>query len=370
MKYLLILISILIVLPSFGQRNKKKEDEQIVTPVFSEGITYALPRTGIRVYVTVENESVMAGPFNGYASQLLGIKNAPSRNLSKWDIVKVKISTFSEPNPDRIFKAFGEGAFLVNLTADGRLAGINSDIPESNPAQLVTNEFIHQPEQNDGFSFDNFTDTPFYIEGDSTNNYQPMRVSDSQKAAQAAKRILESRMNQYDMVAGMLDEFHPDGEAYKTSLAELKQIEKNYLTLFVGRTTHKTEHFVFDFIPEKTSGKGTVLFRISDEKGVVPANDLSGKPVLIEFEAESNLAKKYTELAKSENPNAGESGVYYQMPGMANIKITYELQTIASARAVVAQFGEIAPVPEEMLYGEYALEIHPETGAIKSVQKK
>ena len=50
--------------------------------------------------------------------------------------------------------------------------------------------------------------------------------------------------------------------------------------------------------------------------------------------------------------------------------IIQELKTIATARAVIAQSGTVAPLPEELLYGEYAIEIHPETGAIKSVSKK
>jgi hypothetical protein len=55
---------------------------------------------------------------------------------------------------------------------------------------------------------------------------------------------------------------------------------------------------------------------------------------------------------------------------VANVSIIYELNTIATARTVMAQFGQVAPVPEELLFGEYTIEFHPETGALKSVQKK
>ena len=91
---------------------------------------------------------------------------------------------------------------------------------------------------------------------------------------------------------------------------------------------------------------------------------------MIEIDPEKELSGKYSNLASSENPSAGESGVFYRMPGVANIKIIQELKTIATARAVIAQSGTVAPLPEELLYGEYAIEIHPETGAIKSVSKK
>ena len=47
MKYLTIIIGLIIVIPVFGQRNKKG-DEIVVAPTYVEGITYSLPRTGLR----------------------------------------------------------------------------------------------------------------------------------------------------------------------------------------------------------------------------------------------------------------------------------------------------------------------------------
>jgi hypothetical protein len=91
---------------------------------------------------------------------------------------------------------------------------------------------------------------------------------------------------------------------------------------------------------------------------------------MIKVDPDKELAKKYTGFETSGNPAAGESGIYYRMPGVAVVNIVYELKNIVSARATLAQFGAVAPVPEELLYGEYSIEIHPETGAIKSVSKK
>ena len=46
------------------------------------------------------------------------------------------------------------------------------------------------------------------------------------------------------------------------------------------------------------------------------------------------------------------------------------MNIIATARTTIAQFGVVAPLPEELLQGNYAVEIPPETGAIKSVSRK
>jgi hypothetical protein len=75
-------------------------------------------------------------------------------------------------------------------------------------------------------------------------------------------------------------------------------------------------------------------------------------------------------MVKSDNPAAGHSGVYYRVPGRATVKIMSDMNVIATARVTIAQFGVVAPFPEELLFGEYAIEYNTESGAIKSILKK
>jgi len=234
---------------------------------------------------------------------------------------------------------------------------------------VVTNKTGQKKNFDDRSFFEYYTDSPIYVAGDSTNNFRPVKLPDEQKISKAAQRVLECRRIQYEIAAGLVDELHPDGEAYKVSLKELKKIEEDYLSLFVGKTIYDKETFGFDYVP-KTGGKSEAIFRISDENGIVPATDLSGKPVMLEFEIDKDLTQKYTGLIKSDNPAAGQSGIYYRIPGRATVRLINDMNVIATARATVPQFGAIAPMPEELLNGEYIIRINPETGAIKSIQKK
>ncbi len=367
MRGIIIILSVMLVMPAFGQRNRRGDDD--AQPDFTEGITYALPRTGVRVHVKAMKETFEPGPYASYADQLLGISNARTSANVKWHITDVKLETFTEPDPDQVYKAMGDAAFLVSLTPEGCLAGINSS-GKSTPGDVKTNRYIEKPEKDDGFSFDHINDTPVYAEGDSANNFRPVRVGSERKAGEAAERILEARLTRYWMAAGLMDEFHPDGTAYEVSLRELKRIEKQYLSLFEGRTTYQNEKFSFDFIPTSSSERGEVVFRFSEENGVLSASNLSGKPVNVQVDVNESLSGKYGSLAESENPSAGESGVYYRLPVISNVKIVFDTNTIASARIPLAQFGKTAPVPEGLLTGEYAIEFHPETGAIRSVSKE
>jgi hypothetical protein len=368
-RLLLIILTILIVVPSFGQRRRKGDEETV--PVYVEGITYSLPRTGIRIYVTATRETFEPGPYAAYAQQLLGIEDARTSSSVQWQVDNVQLETFAEPDPNHVYKAMGEGAFTVSLTPEGMLAGINAPDGNSEIRPVKTNLFLSETEKEDDFSFARFNDTPLYTPGDSSNNFRPVKVSVENKASEAAARILECRLTRFHMAAGLMDVFHPDGVAYEVSLDELDRIENNYMSLFTGRTTYKTKMFSFDVIPSQASaGRGDVVFRFSEDNGVVPASDLSGKPVTIKTEPVEGLNEKFTALAASENPSAGESGVYYRMPGMANVEVIYELNTIAAARVLLTQFGKVAPIPEELLYGDYSIEIHPQTGAVKSVSKR
>lgn len=367
MKYLLVIIAFMLVWPASGQRNKKDDDS---APVITEGVVYSLPRTGLRLYVKAVKESYVPGPYAAYAEQLLGVKNVATRAANQWKISEVNIETFAEPDPEQVHKAMGDAAYLVSLTAEGCLVGINAGVADVQPKPVKTNKILASPEKSEDFSFDYFNDKPLYSAGDSTNRFRPTRVSEEQKMAEAAKRVIECRRAQFEMAAGLLDEFHPDGEAYKASLNELKSIERKYMSLFTGKKTRSEDVFSFEIVPSKSSGKGEVVFRISDEKGIVPASDLSGKPVTLEFELEKSLNDKYAQLAKPENPQAAESTVFYRIPAIATVNVTSELSVISSVRTAFAQFGVVAPIPREWTNGNYVVKFHPETGAVKSVIKK
>ena len=366
MKYLALIIGIIMVLPVYGQR-KGKDDA--AAPAFTEGVVYSLPRTGVRVYVKAVKETFKPGPYAAYADQLLGIKNVKTRAAVNWVLENVKIEVFSEPDPEQAYKALGNGANSVSLSPDGCITGINVKTAIDKNDEVVTNRVGQKKKFDDRSYFEYFTDTPLYTAGDENNGYRPVKLPEEQKISKAAQRVLDSRRIQYEIAAGLVDEFHPDGEAYKISLEELRKTEEVYLSLFAGRSVYDKENFSFDFVP-KSGGKSEAIFRISEENGIVPATDLSGKPVMIEFEIDKDLSQKYAGMVKSDNPAAGQSGVYYRVPGRATVKIMSDMNVIATARVTIAQFGVVAPLPEELLFGGYAIEYNTESGAIKSILKK
>lgn len=368
MKNLIIILAVIMAVPAFGQR--KRGSDADASPTFTEGITYALPRTGVRIHVEAVKETFEPGPYAQYATQLLGINDVQNNPSVNWKILNVEFETFAEPDPGHVYKAMGEAAFMVNLTPSGILAGVNSGRLQAESQEEKTRISINSFTKEDELGFNRFNHSPVYTQGDSTNNFRPVRINAEEKAVEAAKRIFESRNTRYYIASGLVDEFHPDGEAYKVSLKELERTEKGYMSLFTGRTTSEKKTFTFNFIPSSSSEKGDVVFRFSEDGGVVPSTDLSGKPVMLRIETEKALASKYSGLTSSDNPDAGSSGLYYRMPAVADVALIYEMNALATTRLILPQFGQVASIPEELLFGDYRIDIHPETGAVKSVSRK
>ena len=357
----LILFSVSIV--TAQKEDKRKASSGAATPI--EGVVYSLPQTGIRIHVKATRESFVHGPFQMYAQKMLGIDNAPATDADRWNIDEMSLETFSQPDPDQVRKALGQAAQLVSLTDAGVLVGINTNVKNQESA-IQTQSFLTKDLQNRV----NFTDLSiwsFYSPADSTKSFKMVSKSMDQKAAEAAETIFNLRNSRFALLTNADDEPLPDGKAFEVMRDELGKMEENYLALFIGKSSKQTYDFSFDYLPGEKTTKGEVFFRFSEDRGVLPKADLSGRPIVIEVTKDENLASKQGALSTSANPEAGKSGVYYRMPGMAEIRILDGSKQLAGARAPIAQFGTVAPVSEDLLDGNYKLEFYPTTGAIKSI---
>ena len=349
-------------------KDDKKKDVPGATSGLVEGVVYALPQTGIRIQVKATRERFVRGPFQPYAQKMLGIENAPSADADRWNMDEMKIEVFSEPDPDQVHKAIGPAAQLVSLTESGILAAINNDVI-SKETEIQTQSFLTK-NLDKQVNFNDLSIWSFYSPADSTKNFKMVSKSMDQKAAEAAETLFNLRNSRFALLTNADDEALPDGKSFEVMAAELGKMEENYLTLFIGKSAKQTYEFSFDFVPGQKAAKGEVFFRFSEDRGVLPKSDLSGRPIVIEVNKAENLTAKQIGLSTSENPEAGKSGLYYRMPGMAEIRILDGSTQLAGARAPIAQFGTTAPVPENLLDGSYRLEFYPSTGAVKNITAK
>ena len=362
MKYFIVLFCFMISFGAFAQRSDKKD-----SPVVSGSFVYSLPRTGIRVYVRATEEIFFHGPYFSYAKALLGIDNASSADKVKWDIDDIRIETFSEPDPGQIHLAKGNFGVLINMTPSGIILGINSQSEIDDKISPVSSFYGEQntPE----IPFTDLSLKSFMVKDDSLHYKGTIVVKSIQeKVKEAAETITKLRKRRFKLLLGDEDYKLPDGKAYSVMADQLEKLEKEYVALFIGKSFRKTFEYTFDYIPANNSVSGDVIFRFSDSGGVLPAGDMSGKPVSIDVKKEKDL------YSAQSNGTSGLSGgnntIYYRLPGKAEVRLSLGIRLLATSSVEMAQFGVVAPVPEGLLNSDYSILFYPETGGIKSILKK
>ncbi len=356
----LLFFTFLMLTGSLSAQRKKTENEP---GVFAGGVIYSLPRTGIRLLVEVSQEKYFHGPYYEYAQKYLGIKGAPALDSETWTITGVKIETYGEPDPSEVHKALGPVASLLSLSEDGILVGINSKV-KGGEEKVFTSEFtkdVEVPRQ----IWPDLSMHSFLTKRDSSGNESIK--SFEEKAEEAAHDIIKLRKRKALTLAAKYDKLPPDGKAYQVMTDELDKIIDDYTALFTGKSYKEKHHYTFEVVPDSKGAKGLVAFRFSSSSGVLPESNVSGKPIMIELEPNTDIIKSGTQASAASPGETSADGVYYRIPGIAVVKVLNGSDVLAQARLPIAQFGVVSPLPDALLSGEYSVELHKVTGAIQRI---
>lgn len=321
---------------------------------------FALPRTRIRMRIIAVSHFTVPGPYNAYAEKYLGIKGAPSMSATEWELNGVYMDSFQEPDPDHYYslQTDNPGPAISNLFKFSE-AGIIIDHNEFSPYMLnrELNEDIPEPIH--------FTDLSVKrnLAGDDERKQKessqvppdlPVTKPKSgvksieMKAEEAANFILKIRKRRFKLLAGQYDVF-PDGQALKKSIKELNELEKEYLSLFIGRIYTDTTERVFFYTPQPGQTlERNVFCRFSEDSGIQDAISLSGKPLVLELKSlEFNAA-----LKDIQNPFTGptfENIIYYRIPEKAFARVLYGSSNLIESEIEVFQYGVLVPVSFQML---------------------
>jgi len=359
----LLLLAFFVAGTVAGQKNDKKKSAEL--GVFNGGVLYSLPRTGIRVVVEVSQEKFFHGPYSEYAQKYLGIKSAQTSDAEFWKINDLKIETFGEPDPAEMHKATGAVASMLSLSENGILIGINSSA-KGEPSKTYTSVFtsdIEIPRE----IWPDVTMHSFFTGKDSLNQAGSRMKSLEQKAAEAASDIINLRERKAVILEADDKPLPPDGKAYQVMVEELNKIVGNYESLFVGKS-YKTNHkYVFEVVPDAKGSKAIVAFRFSGSAGILPESNVSGKPIMLELDPNSDLIRNGEQKALPGGGETSSNGLFYRTPGIVVARLLNGGDVLAQARLSMAQFGVVAPIPDGLINGEYSIEFHPVTGAIQRI---
>ena len=326
--------------------------------VTTDGAVYYLPLTALRISVLVERTAYEPGDYASYAQRYLRLQNVSLEPKVSHRVVSITQQPFGQADKQKAYAVKFNAktvAANVSLADDGRLLAINAETtPEVQPAA-----FVPAPKT-----------AP--LNPRQFMNEEILAAGSTAKMAELTSReIYDLRENHSLLIKGQADFMPKDGQQLKLMLAQLETQEQALRSLFEGVTTKDTTEYVLTFVPEKPVSR-EVLFRLSQELGMVDADDLSGEPFYITIENISTLP-----ITHHPSPNTPktkkkvyESGIYVNVPGRMRSTIHQGIDQVAQTEFPAAQFGNVELLSAELFNKHYTTQLwlSPMTGGVERLQ--
>lgn len=321
------------------------------------GVAYSLPKSALEVTIEYTKKTKAAGAYYMYAERYLNIPDPIIENSVEYELTGINSVVTGIPDKSNSFlvefKSNSAMAF-VTLTPDGMICAINSDY--AFPAEEETKEKQANTKKIDGRQY--FTE-------------EILRTGSSAKQAELiAKQIYRLRESRNDILTGEADNMPPDGDSYKLVMQQLDEQEMALTNLFVGEEVRETMKKVIKIEIGSRNIQDEVIARFSKKLGVVEANNLAGEPINMTLKSKlaipntSNLTPK--EIKDRESKFS--KGIVYNIPGKANIQVSYKNKVYVSEECDIVQFG-LQDVLDNSLFGDKTSPLkvifYPHLGAIK-----
>lgn len=313
-------------------------------------VAYSLPSTTIVLDVEAEQESFFAGPYARYAEKYLGMK-VRQKDETTFRLTEISLTPYVEADLSRRYtlavKKNAPDVSFLKLSSSGLVS-----FADGNFGERQTWRF---PLDNSGDFSDkgvssNLTSeaTTLYRNEKKESAYSRVGVQQNmvvektleQKAAEAARMIVSLREHRLQIVTGDTDATY-SGEAMAAAIDELTRLEHEYLSLFIGYSESQTQRMTFEVIP--SAGRESqiyVAFRLSDSAGLVPADNLSGKPVVMEI-----VPQPVSEPEVVAQTNAKVQTVKYMIPAVCTVKVKQGTDLLMQSRVPVYQLGVLSTMP-------------------------
>lgn len=323
-------------------------------PAPKGAIIYSLPSTTIALKVTAEHESFVAGPYASFAQKYLGI-DARTASEESYKISSVEMVPYLEADPTmsvaiNLSASKTASANFLNFCAQGLV--VTSDSYTGKPAAWRFSSAVNNSEITAAGAVSNLANksTTLYKSVRTANGLERVPVQQTQvveksleaKASETASMIFKLRRTRVDIVTGNTDAEY-SGEAMAAALNEISRLEEEYLTLFIGKSAYDEQIAVFDVIPTvDNSNQMYIAFRLSNTKGLLPANNVGGRPFVLEL---SEVSEKIAPSSLAEVAEVSKGKVAYRKPVTVMAKLMDGQEAILQSRVPVYQFGKILTFP-------------------------
>jgi len=350
MKKIILLLAVLFVQT---QINAQVGEPQII----ANSVVYALPKTSIKIKIAVEKEIFVAGPYAAYADKYLSI-DVDTKNYENHVIRTIEMMPFKEVDATKLYtvnfnRLKNARANFLELSSEGLLFMGNYKQEGSLTSRFTTNSDQTTKFLDAGAGSNYTTERAVYygtVKTDTGTIQVPLErlqktgKNTEAKAAEVAELINTLRKKRIEIVTGDSDF---TGEGLPAVLAEIRQMETEYLALFIGKSTRTTEVYYFDVIPDaEQSEQLYIAFRFSEKQGLSPADNVGGRPVILTLEKEQSLHANAETEADSKKSKV--ELIYYRVPKVAKVSLLDGTNVLLQDRFPIYQYGNILSVPADL----------------------
>lgn len=300
-------------------------------------VSYALPSTVITLEVEAVVETFHAGPYAKYAQKYLGVE-ASSKDASYAQVTSVKMTPKVEADQSRRYQVTlpAGGSSFLTLSSQGLVStGVSTGDPSSWRFPSAARSDFSDKAISSNLTSE--STTLYRREGSGQVAIQQDMVvqkSAETRAKEAAQTIVNLRNKKIEIATGDTDASF-SGEALGAAFAEIDALEKEYLSMFLGYSEYETQKMNYDVVPDASLERQVyVAFRLSDSAGLVPADDVTGKPFALTLTPQS--------VASGAAGAAKGNVVYYRIPSICTVELRDGSDVLIQSRIPVYQLGTVS----------------------------
>ncbi len=324
-----------------------------------DGVFYYLPRNIVRVDFVVEKNQSYKGKYSSFAKEMLNTDNYIKENKTTYRITKVNVSTLTEADPNMVFHIATDDK--AKEVPKYEFAFNNEGIIKSFGCQTPFIEYTTENKTNDNIlNNNNITDFKYIPFVDNDEEDGKTKLTDKEIAMSILEEIKKVREAYFDLISGYQEVNY--GNTINYMLDELKNLENEYLSMFVGKTATETLTKTFYVIPEdgKTS---IVLGKFSDTEGF---NAKTGESVKINF-TDISATSSINKLTIDEIENSTYNNkLFYRNPANVTMQVLCGDNVILENRLKISQLGNVILVP----INKMQLTFDTNTGQLLSIIKE
>lgn len=329
-----------------------------------DGFYYHLPRNIIRLDFVIEKEQSLKGKYSSFAKEMLNTENYIKENNTSYRIKSMNVNTLTEADPNYVFfissgdeKTKDNINISLELTSEGIIQSFGyKDIIVDNNENISYEEVLEYNERTPEYNYISIREE----DEDDGEDGVTAKVTEKDIATSIIEEIKNIRLAYFDLITGYQEVNY--GTTINYMVEELKSLEKELLSMFLGTTSIHTYTKTFYIIPEE--GKNSVVLgKFSAAEGF---NAKAGEIVKINF-TDSSIGTNVNKLTRDDIENTTYTNkLFYRNPANVSMQVMLGENKISEKRLTINQLGNVMLVP----INKMKLVFDTNTGQILSVIKE